>query len=42
MWYLVSIAVGVAVGWHFPQPQYAKNFEAWVASKLKSIGSIGK
>jgi hypothetical protein len=37
MW-IVWIAVGIAVGWHLPQPQYAKDLEArlvaWVRSKL--------
>lgn len=38
MWIGLGIVIGVAIGWHLPQPQYAKDLEsrfvAWLRSKV--------
>jgi hypothetical protein len=40
MMWIVWITVGLFVGWHLPQPQYAKDAEAaivkWVKDKATS------
>lgn len=34
----LGIVIGIAIGWHLPQPQYAKDLEAklvaWIKSKV--------
>jgi hypothetical protein len=31
------IAVGVIVGWQFPQPEFAKKAQAWIVAKVKGL-----
>lgn len=37
MWTLLMIGVGVLIGWNFPQPEYAKQFQAWATTKVKDL-----
>lgn len=34
---LVWIVVGALIGWNFPQPAYAKAFQAWIVAKFKEF-----
>jgi hypothetical protein len=35
MWYAFWCIVGILIGWHVPQPDWAKNAITWVKSKVK-------
>lgn len=34
---LILVAVGMFIGWNFPQPAYAKAFQAWVVAKWNAF-----
>lgn len=36
---LVWIVVGALIGWNFPQPEYAKRFQAWVLAQWAKFTS---
>jgi uncharacterized membrane protein SpoIIM required for sporulation len=33
-WIIVAGVAGLFIGWNVPQPQFAKNAQAWVMKKL--------
>ena len=35
MWTLAMIAVGILIGWNFPQPQYAKDAQSAITTWAK-------
>lgn len=41
MWTLLMIAVGVLIGWNFPQPEYTKQAQAsltaWAKAQWKKL-----
>lgn len=30
-----ALAIGIIIGWNFPQPKYAKMLQDWIVSKWK-------
>jgi len=34
---LFWVAVGMFIGWNFPQPSYAKAVQAWVVAKWNAL-----
>jgi hypothetical protein len=34
---LLSFALGMFIGWNFPQPEYVKQLQFWVIAKWKEL-----
>jgi len=31
------LAVGIVIGWNFPQPPWAKDLQDWIVHSIKSV-----
>ena len=34
---LLTIAIGMFIGWNLPQPAYARAFQTWIVSRIRNL-----